>query len=150
MGVFRSCHGWARAAPRSAVAELGVVRRCYTRPMNEGPITPIIVGAFALLIELVAFMRCATHGIPFSRGFALSASAQFALPVLVLAVFALWNLVSPPSHGVEPLAGEAFARSWLCMGVVFWAEVAATLAAVSFAVSRFFVSAPANDNSRNA
>ena len=29
MGVFRSCHGWARAAPRSAVAELEVVRRSH-------------------------------------------------------------------------------------------------------------------------
>ena len=118
--------------------------------MNEGPITPIIIVALALLIELVAFMRCATCGIPFSRGFVFSVSAQFALPVLVIASFALWGFVSPPSHGVEPLAGEAFARGWLFMGVVFWAEVAATLAAVSFAVSRFFVSPPANDNSRNA
>ena len=31
MGIWRSCHRWARAAPRSAVAELGVVRRRYAR-----------------------------------------------------------------------------------------------------------------------
>ena len=37
MGVFSSCHGWARAAPRSAVAELGVVRRFCTRPVKDDP-----------------------------------------------------------------------------------------------------------------
>ena len=35
MGVCRSFHGWARAAPRSAVAELGVVRRRYALSMNQ-------------------------------------------------------------------------------------------------------------------
>ena len=34
-GVWRSFHGWARAAPRSAVAELGVVRRFCAYPLNE-------------------------------------------------------------------------------------------------------------------
>ena len=33
-GVCRSFHGWARAAPRSAVAELGVVRRLSASLLN--------------------------------------------------------------------------------------------------------------------
>ena len=35
MGVCRSFHRWARAAPRSAVAELGVVRPLRTIPVLE-------------------------------------------------------------------------------------------------------------------
>ena len=35
MWRFRSFHRWARAAPRSAVAELGVVRRCAPSPCND-------------------------------------------------------------------------------------------------------------------
>ena len=35
MGVCRSFHRLARAAPRSAVAELGVVRRRYPRPVKS-------------------------------------------------------------------------------------------------------------------
>ena len=34
--AFTSLHH-AATAPRSAVAELGVVRRCYARPVNESP-----------------------------------------------------------------------------------------------------------------
>ena len=117
--------------------------------MNEAPPPPIIIGALALLIEIAAIVRCATRDIPFTRAFVFSISAQVALPFLIIALFALWDFVSPPSHGVEPLAGEAFARSWLFIGVVFWAEVAAMLAAVSFGVSRFFAPTT-NDNSRNA
>ena len=35
--VLRSCHGWARAAPRSAVAELGVVQELPQTPTPEQP-----------------------------------------------------------------------------------------------------------------
>ena len=49
MGVCRSFHGWARAAPRSAVAELGVVRRSSrhvkTRTKRILWLTPLAIAA---------------------------------------------------------------------------------------------------------
>jgi hypothetical protein len=110
----------------------------------------ITIAALALLAEFAAVMRCAICGIPFGRSFGYSILAQVALPVLFFAVFFIWGFVSPPSYGVEPLAGEAWVRGWIFIGSVFWLEFFATLVAGSLGVARVFVSAPVNDNSRNA
>jgi len=110
----------------------------------------ITIGVLALLAEFAAVMRCAIYGIPFGRGFGCSIFAQVALPVLLFALFAIWGFVSPPTHGVEPLAGEAWERGWVFIGSVFWLEFFATLTAGSLGVARFFVSPTVNGNSRNA
>ena len=111
--------------------------------------TLITISVLALLAEFVGVIRCVIYGIPFGCGFGFSILAQVVLPVLLFALFSIWGFVSPPSHGVEPLAGEAWERSWTFIYSVFWLEILATLIAGSLSVARFFVSPTVNDNSRN-
>ena len=110
---------------------------------------PISIAALALIAEFGAVMRCAIYGIPFGRGLGCSILTQVSLPVVLFAGFYIWGLVSPPTHGVEPLAGEAWERGWFFIGSVVCLEFFATLIAGSLGVMRFLVPPPVNDNSRN-
>ena len=62
MWRVRSFHGWARAAPRSAVAELGVVRRFCTSPVNRSFLIPIL--SAALLLSSCAHVSSPTAQLP--------------------------------------------------------------------------------------
>jgi len=90
----------------------------------------------ALLAELAAVIRCVVCGISFGRGFGCSILLQAVLPVLLFASFVIWGFVSPPTRGVEALAGEAWERGWAFIGSVFWLEFFATLTAGALGLHR--------------
>lgn len=111
----------------------------------------IAIAALAFLAELAGIMRCAVYGVPFGRGFGYSILAQFILPVLIFALFALWGLISPPTLGIEPLTGDVWSRFDAFISSVFFLEFLATLAAGVFGFDRFSVPPPPiDDNTRNA
>lgn len=109
----------------------------------------IAIAAISLIAELSGIIRCAINGIPIGRSFGIAILAQFALPFLLFALFFLWCFVSPPTHGVEPLAGEAFERGFDFIAAVFWFEFLAAVVAGWFGVTKFLVVPHVADKAHN-
>ena len=126
MGVVRSFHGWARAAPRSAVAELGVVR-----PIHRTMLTPrqrklAVFGAFSLITASIvvawdvlsdsddASQETTSHTATEAKArgilvMSLQASpAELALPGRTVHINSAW--VEAHSHRTERLWGSSEQR----------------------------------------
>ena len=126
MGVCRSSHRWARAAPRSAVAELGVVRRFYTSPMNEAATSPLPSDASSerdrsrrfsfrrlfvwLAAFVIAFVLYALSLGPVLHFYGARVGGGWAsLPPVVRVIYAPLQVVG----GWLPMAYEHYIYSWL-------------------------------------
>jgi hypothetical protein len=78
---------------------------------------------FCVFVEIAAISYCLHLQQKFGLLFRLAIFSQIGLPIAVFLFFIFWNLLDPPSHGLEPLSGAAFERSFTFIASVFWAIV---------------------------
>ena len=121
MGVFPSFHRWARAAPRSAVAELGVVRRRYALRVIE------VMSAALVRIALLQFITVILSVL--LAGFTLKvrfgSGSHFPILATYTRDYGIWLLLIPFAWGVwgalennRPKAGLGDAGSVFLIGVL--------------------------------
>jgi hypothetical protein len=86
-------------------------------------LTIILLLIVCIVVELAVVIYCLYFKVKLGFFFGLALLSQVGLPVAVIIFLEIWDIIDPPTYGVEPFAGEAVSRQFDALGLLFWAIV---------------------------